>query len=126
MALMRRYSRTAWRWVDAYERGLDGVLARWAVRKSKSHRTITDAVDREVNRLSEERKASARARAEGPVEPPVVPGVLADLEAAGVLGDEDDDGPFFRISWPNKPDFLRTPPKISRYLREPGLVSSPL
>ena len=42
LALMRRYSRTAWRWVDAYHRGLDGVLANYAVRKSKSHRCVTE------------------------------------------------------------------------------------
>mgnify|MGYP006919658173 CR=1 FL=1 len=27
LALMRRYARTSWRWVDAYHKGLDGVLA---------------------------------------------------------------------------------------------------
>jgi len=63
LALMRRYSRTAWRWVDAYHRGLDGVLANYAVRKSKSHRCVTDAVDREVNQLAVKRKAEAAARA---------------------------------------------------------------
>ena len=59
LALMRRYSRTAWRWVDAYHRGLDGVLANYAVRKSKSHRCVTDKVDREVNQLAVERKEEA-------------------------------------------------------------------
>jgi len=63
LALMRRYSRTAWRWVDAYHRGLGGVLANCAVRKSKSHRCVTDAVDREVNQLAVKRKAEAAARA---------------------------------------------------------------
>ena len=91
LALMRRYSRAAWRWVDAYAKGLDGVLARWAVRMSKYHRCITDAVDREVNKLAEERDRSATARAERPIGPPVVRGVLADMEALGVLRDEDDD-----------------------------------
>ena len=27
LALIRRYSRTAWRWVGAYRKGLDGALA---------------------------------------------------------------------------------------------------
>ena len=43
LALMRRYSRTAWRLVDAYSRRLGGVLASCAVRKSKFHRCVTDA-----------------------------------------------------------------------------------
>jgi hypothetical protein len=62
LALMRRYSRTAWRWVDAYHRGLDGVLANYAVRKSKSHRCVTDAADQELNQLAVERKAGAPRR----------------------------------------------------------------
>ena len=63
LALMRRYSRTAWRWVDAYHRGLGGVLANYAVRKSKSHRCVTDKIDREVKQLAVERKEKAAARA---------------------------------------------------------------
>ena len=93
LALIRRYSRTAWRWVDAYRRGLDGVLACWAVRKSKCHRFVTDAVDREVNRMAEEQAKGGAARAATvPVEPPplVVRGV-ADMAAVGALGDDDDD-----------------------------------
>jgi Txe/YoeB family toxin of Txe-Axe toxin-antitoxin module len=57
LALMRRHSRTAWRWVDKYHRGLGGVLENYAVRNSKSHRCVTDAVDREVNQLAAEQKA---------------------------------------------------------------------
>ena len=75
----------------SHAKGLDEVLARWAVRKSKCHRCITDAVDREVKKLAEERERSVTARAEGPIGPPAVPGVLAAMEATGVLGDEDDD-----------------------------------
>ena len=59
LALMRRYSRTAWRLVDAYHRGLGGVLANYSVRKSKSHRCVTDAVDREVSRA---KSRSGRSR----------------------------------------------------------------
>ena len=74
LALIRRYSRTAWRWVDAYRKGLDGVLACWAVRKSEYHRFVTDAVDREVNRMAEEQAKGEAARAAPvPVEaPPLV------------------------------------------------------
>ena len=93
LALIRRYSRTAWRWVDAYRRGLDGVLACWAVRKSKCHRFVTDAVDREVDRMAEEQKEGEAARtATGPVEaPPLVVRGVADMAAVGALGDDDDD-----------------------------------
>ena len=40
LALIRRYARTSWRWADAHRRGLDGVLACWAARKSKAHRCV--------------------------------------------------------------------------------------
>ena len=92
LALIRRYSRTAWRWVDAYSKGLDGVLAQWAVRKSKKHRCVTEAVDKEVNALAKERKraSAVRAAASSTEEPPLVLGVLADMTAAGALCDNDD------------------------------------
>ena len=92
LALIRRYSRTAWRWVDAYSKGLDGVLAQWAVRKSKKHRCVTDAVDKEVNALVKEREraSAARAAAISTEEAPLVLGVLADMTAAGALCENDD------------------------------------
>jgi len=93
LALIRRYARTSWRWVDAYRRGLDGVLAMWAVRKSNAHRCVTDAVDREVNKLVVEKQviASARAVPVGVEAPPVVLAGVADMVAVGALGDDDDD-----------------------------------
>jgi hypothetical protein len=92
LALMRRYSRTAWRWVDAYHRGLDGVLANYAVRKSKSHRCVTDKVDREVNQLAVERKEEAAARAAAADHsPPPVLAALADMTTAGALYDCDEE-----------------------------------
>jgi hypothetical protein len=92
LALIRRYSRTSWRWVGAYRRGLGGVLACWAVRKSKAHRCVTDAVDREVNLLVEEKQKVASARAGVDVEaPPLVLAGVADMAAVGALGDDDDD-----------------------------------
>lgn len=56
LPLIRRYYQTAWRWIDAYSRGLDGKLAEYAVRKSKSHRCVTKAVDQEINLLIEEKE----------------------------------------------------------------------
>ena len=90
LALIRRYARTSWRWVDAYDKGLDGVLACWAVRKSKCHRCVTDAVDREVNLLVIEKEKAARERA-GVEAPPLVLAGVADMAAVGALGDDDDD-----------------------------------
>jgi len=87
LALIRRYFRTSWRWVDAYRRGLDGVLANFAVRKSKCHRFVTDAVDLEVNRLSEERKAAALERAS--TEPVTMPMSLAELDLGDAMRDID-------------------------------------
>ena len=81
LPLIRRYSRTAWRWVDAYNRGLDGILANYAVRKSKCHRFVTDAVDAEVNRLGEERRAAAEE----------LPEALAEMQTAGAICDVDED-----------------------------------
>lgn len=87
LPLIRRYFRTSWRWVDAYHRGLDGVLANFAVRKSKCHRFVTDAVDFEVNRLSEERKAAALERASA--EPIRMPMSLAELQPDDPFGNID-------------------------------------
>jgi hypothetical protein len=97
VALMRRYSRTAWRWGGTYHRGLGGlggVLASYAVRKSKCHRFVTDAVDLEVNRLAEERKAAAEARAStftGPVPVGTVPEALAEMATSGALWNGGDN-----------------------------------
>jgi hypothetical protein len=63
LALVRRYSRTTWRWVGAYHRGLGGpggVLANYAVRKSKYRRCVTDTVDLEVKRLAKDRMAQCQ------------------------------------------------------------------
>jgi len=97
LALMRHYSRTAWRWVEAYSRGLGDVLSSYAVRKSKSNRCVRDAVDPKVNRLADERKAAAEARAStGPA--PVglsllgpLPEALAEMGTAGALCDADEE-----------------------------------
>ena len=80
LALMRRYSRTSWRWVDAHHRGLGGVLANYAMRMSKFHRWVTEKVDREVNQLAVERKEEAAARAAAADHsPPPVLAALADM-----------------------------------------------
>ena len=64
--------------------------------KSKAHRCVTDAADREVSKMKEEkdRTASARASAEAAATadaPPVVLRAVAAMVAVGALGDDDDD-----------------------------------
>jgi len=87
LALIWRFARSSWRWVDAYRRGLDGVLASWAVRQSKCHRCVTNAADCEMERLAaaQEKSAVERAGAAGVEAPPAVVGVLADAAALGLL-----------------------------------------
>ena len=87
LPLIRRYFRMSWRWVDAYRLGLDGVLANFAVRKSKCHRFVTEAADLEVNRLSEERKAAAQERASR--EPVMIPMSLEELQPGDAFCDID-------------------------------------
>jgi hypothetical protein len=92
LALMRRYYRTAWRWVDAYHHGLDGALASYAVRKLKSHRCVTEKVDREVNQLAVERKEEAAARAAAADHsPPPLLAALADMTTVGALYDNEEE-----------------------------------
>ena len=69
------------------------MLACWAVRKSKFHRFVTDAVGREVNHMAEEQKEGEAARAAtAPVEaPPLMVRGVAGMAVVGALGDDDDD-----------------------------------
>ena len=55
--------------------------------QSKCHRCVTDAADREVERLAavKEKSAAERAGAAGVEAPPAVVGVLADAAALGLL-----------------------------------------
>jgi hypothetical protein len=68
----------------------DGVLACWAVRKSKCHRFVTDAVNREVNRMMSDQARDEAAHSAPAVEaPPLVARGVADMAAVGALGDDD-------------------------------------
>jgi hypothetical protein len=49
IALIRKIARTSWRWIDAYEKGLSGRMAVFAVRKCSEHRGVSDAVKRDLN-----------------------------------------------------------------------------
>ena len=90
LALIRRYSQAARRWVGAYQKGPVGVLACWAVRKSKCHRFVADAVDREVSKMAAEQKANgARSASAAGEAPPLIGRGVADMAAVGALGDDD-------------------------------------
>ena len=41
---IRRFFRKTWRYMDAYEEGLTGIKAEYAVRRYKSHRRIKEAL----------------------------------------------------------------------------------
>ena len=64
----------------------------WAVRKTKCHWFVPDAVDREVSRMAAEQAVDEARSASAAVEAPalIVRGVT-DMAAVGALGDDDDD-----------------------------------
>ena len=74
LPLIRRYARTAWRWAGAYSKGIGGVLAAWAARKSRCYHFVTKEAGRRVNEMKEEqgraRQASEEARGVRAEEPP--------------------------------------------------------
>ena len=79
-------------WVVACRMGLGGVLACWAVRKSKCHRFVPDAVDREVNRMASEQAIDeARSPSAADEAPPLIARGVADMAAVSALGGDDDD-----------------------------------
>jgi len=53
---------------------------------------VTDAVDREVSRITEEQAADEERSASAAGEaPPLIGRGVADMAAVGALGDDDDD-----------------------------------
>lgn len=45
ITVIRKFSRKSWRYMDAYQRGLEGRVAEWAVKKFKSHRRLPDNIE---------------------------------------------------------------------------------
>jgi len=43
---IRKFARKSWRYMDAYDKGLEGKTAEWAVNKYKSHRRLPENVER--------------------------------------------------------------------------------
>jgi len=48
LSLVRKYARTSWRWMSAYEAGLTGPQAAFAVKKFRGHRGVTVRSDKAV------------------------------------------------------------------------------
>ena len=42
---IRKFARKSWRYMDAYDIGLEGRMAEWAVKKYKSHRRLPDNIN---------------------------------------------------------------------------------
>ena len=42
---IRNFARKSWRYMDAYDKGLEGRMAEWAVKKYKSHRRLPDNIN---------------------------------------------------------------------------------
>ena len=61
LAFVRRISRHSWKFMELYERGLEGPLAEYALKKYKGHRSIPAFVNEELAKemqakLSKKRK----------------------------------------------------------------------
>ena len=43
---IRKFARKSWRYMDAYDKGLEGRTAEWAVSKYKSHRRLSKNIEK--------------------------------------------------------------------------------
>lgn len=46
---IRKFARKSWRYMDAYNRGLEGRIAEWAVNKYKTHRRLPENVEKQID-----------------------------------------------------------------------------
>ena len=46
---IRKFARKSWRYMDAYNKGLEGRTAEWAVNKYKSHRRLPENIERIIS-----------------------------------------------------------------------------
>jgi len=53
---IKAWRRKAWRFIHAYQLGLEGKLAEWAVQKYRSHRRIPEKAEELVEKYEEERR----------------------------------------------------------------------
>ncbi|GET52503.1 hypothetical protein BCR41DRAFT_396467 [Rhizophagus irregularis DAOM 181602=DAOM 197198] len=48
---IHKFARKSWRYMDAYNKGLEGRTAEWAVSKYKSHRRLPDNIEKIMDDL---------------------------------------------------------------------------
>ena len=48
---IRKFARKSWRYTDIYRKGVTGKLAKFAVKKYKSHRCVPDTIYNEINEI---------------------------------------------------------------------------
>ena len=84
IAHIRKIARTSWRWMDAYEKGLSGPMAAFAVRKCSKHRGVSEAVEKEMN----ERIDRGEGREPSPLAAAAYPAAVAE----GGVESEDQGG----------------------------------
>ena len=45
LTTIRKFARKSWRYMDAYNKGLEGRAAEWAINKYKSHRRLPENIE---------------------------------------------------------------------------------
>ncbi len=53
---IRKFARKSWRYMDAYNKGLEGRITEWAVNKYKSYRRLPDNIERIMDELDNNNK----------------------------------------------------------------------
>ncbi len=51
---IRKFAHKSWRYIDAYNKGLEGRTAEWAVSKYKSHHRLPENIERIIDQLDDE------------------------------------------------------------------------
>ena len=54
VTIIRKFAHKSWRYMDAYDKGLEGRAAEWAVNKFKFHHRIPENIERAIGEGEEE------------------------------------------------------------------------
>ena len=46
---IQKFARKSWRYIDAYNKGLEGRTAEWAINKYKLHRQLPENIERIID-----------------------------------------------------------------------------
>jgi len=55
MDVIWRFINWAWKFIDAYQKGLKGEVAAWVVHKQKSHRSVSESVMKALEAWSKDK-----------------------------------------------------------------------